>query len=100
MAYPVKVYQSRPGILYEDEEYLVSCGPLKHKVTAFGYRIEEKDRPGRFNVEKAKALGIPPGPIYGHLKRGEWVTLPDGDGVSEVALDFDHGSPGGFGGGG
>ncbi|NEP46387.1 MAG: ribonuclease Z, partial [Okeania sp. SIO2H7] len=86
LAYPVKVYQSRPGILYEDEEYLVSCGPLKHKVTAFGYRIEEKDRPGRFNVEKAKALGIPPGPIYGHLKRGEWVTLPDGRKINGAEL--------------
>jgi ribonuclease Z len=86
LAYPYKVHQSRPGILYEDEEYLVSCGPLKHKVTAFGYRIEEKDRPGRFNVEKAKALGIPPGPIYAHLKRGEWVTLSDGRRINGAEL--------------
>ncbi len=86
LAYPVKVHQSRPGIVYEDEEYVVSCGPLKHKVTAFGYRVEEKDRPGRFNVEKAKALGIPPGPIYGNLKRGEWVTLPDGRKINGAEL--------------
>lgn len=78
LAYPVRVHQVRPGIVYEDEEYAVSCGPLKHRVTAFGYRVEEKDRPGHFQVDKAKALGIPPGPIYGKLKRGEWVTLPDG----------------------
>lgn len=86
LAYPVKVHQSRPGIVYEDEEYVVSCGPLKHKVTAFGYRVEEKDRPGRFNVEKAKALGIPPGPIYANLKRGEWVTLPDGRKINGAEL--------------
>lgn len=86
LAYPVKVHQSRPGIVYEDEEYVVSCRPLKHKVTAFGYRVEEKDRPGRFNVEKAKALGIPPGPIYGNLKRGEWVTLPDGRKINGAEL--------------
>ncbi len=86
LAYPVRVHQSRPGIVYEDEEYLVSCGPLKHRVTAFGYRVEEKDRPGHFNVEKAKALGIPPGPIYGHLKRGEWVTLPDGRKINGAEL--------------
>lgn len=86
LAYPVKVHQTRPGIVYEDEEYVVSSRPLKHKVTAFGYRVEEKDRPGRFNVEKAKALGIPPGPIYGNLKRGEWVTLPDGRKINGAEL--------------
>lgn len=86
LAYPVQVHQSRPGIVYEDEEYVVSCGPLKHRVTAFGYRVEEKDRPGHFNVEKAKALGIPPGPIYGNLKRGEWVTLPDGRKINGAEL--------------
>lgn len=77
-SYPIKVHTIRPGVLYEDEEYTVSCGLLKHRVPAFGYRVTEKDRPGRFKLEKATALGISPGPIYGKLKRGEWVTLPDG----------------------
>ncbi len=78
ISYPVKVYENQPGIIYEDDEYTVSCGYLKHRVTAFGYRVTEKDKPGRFNVEKAKALGIPPGPIYAKLKQGAVVELPDG----------------------
>jgi ribonuclease Z len=78
LSYPVKVHKSWPGIVYEDEEYVVSCGLLKHRVTAFGYRITEKDRPGHFDVEKAKAYGIPSGPIYGQLKQGKIITLPDG----------------------
>jgi ribonuclease Z len=77
-SYPLKVHTVQPGIVYEDDEYIVKCGLLKHRITAFGYRVEEKDRPGRFDVEKAKELGIPSGPIYGQLKRGEQVTLPDG----------------------
>ncbi|HEY9670022.1 MAG TPA: ribonuclease Z [Waterburya sp.] len=77
-SYPVQVHPVQPGIVYEDEEFLISCRPLKHRVQAFGYRVVEKDRPGRFNVAKATALGIPSGPIYGKLKRGETVTLPDG----------------------
>lgn len=77
-AFPYQVHTVQPGLIYEDEDYLVTCGPLKHRVTAFGYRVEEKDRAGRFDVEKAKALGIPSGPIYGKLKRGETVTLEDG----------------------
>jgi len=77
-SYPLRVHTVEPGIVYEDDEYIVKCGLLKHRITAFGYRVEEKDRPGRFDVEKAQELGIPSGPIYGKLKRGEQVTLPDG----------------------
>jgi ribonuclease Z len=74
----IRVHTISPGIVYEDAEYTVSCGPLKHRVPAYGYRIVEKDRPGRFDVERATALGIPPGPLYGKLKKGETVTLADG----------------------
>jgi ribonuclease Z len=77
-SYPVKVHTVKPGVIYEDEEFTVSCGLLHHRITAFGYRVMEKDRVGRFDVEKAKALKIPSGPIYGQLKRGETVTLADG----------------------
>lgn len=77
-SYPVKVHKSHEGVIYEDDEYIVSCAPLKHRVTAFGYRITEKDRPGHFDVEKAKAVGIPSGPLYGQLKQGNTVQLSDG----------------------
>lgn len=77
-SYPVKVHAVRPGVIYEDDEFTVSCGLLHHRITAFGYRIAEKDRTGRFDVEKAKALQIPAGRLYGQLKRGETVTLDDG----------------------
>lgn len=77
-SYPVKVHTIQPGIIFEDEEYQVVCGPLKHRVPAFGYRMIEKDKPGRFDVEKAQKLGIPPGPIYAQLKQGQTVTLADG----------------------
>lgn len=74
----IRFHSIHPGILYEDAEFSVSCNPLKHRIPAYGYRIAESDRPGRFNVEKAKALGIPPGPVYGELKQGKTITLPDG----------------------
>jgi ribonuclease Z len=78
--------ESRPGLLFEDEEFAVSCRQLRHRLTAFGYRVDEKDRAGRFDVERAAALGIPPGPLYGRLKRGETVTLPDGRTVEGASL--------------
>jgi ribonuclease Z len=76
--YPLEVHTVEPGLIFEDDEYTVTCAPLKHRLPAFGYRVTEKDRPGHFDVERARELGIPPGPLYGNLKRGERVTLPDG----------------------
>lgn len=76
--YPIKTHTVHPGVLYEDGEFAVSCARLEHRVTTFGYQVREKDRPGHFNVKKAHTLGVPSGPLYGQLKRGEVVTLPDG----------------------
>ncbi|HEX8494442.1 MAG TPA: ribonuclease Z [Pyrinomonadaceae bacterium] len=85
-SYPLEVHTIEPGMIYEDEELVVSCLPLKHRIPAFGFRVTEKDRPGRFDVERATALGIPAGPLYGRLKRGEQVTLADGRTVNGAEL--------------
>ena len=83
IGYPLQVHRSRPAaetgaLLYEDDELLVRCTPLTHRVPAYAYRVEQKPLAGRFDVAKAKDLGIPPGPIYAQLKRGESVELDDG----------------------
>jgi ribonuclease Z len=76
--YPLEVHEVKEGLVFEDDEYTVTCAQLKHRLQAFGYRVEEKARPGHFDVARAQELGIPPGPLYGKLKRGESVTLADG----------------------
>jgi len=45
---------------------------------AIGFHIVEETRLGRFNPEKARDLGIPEGPLWGKIHKGETVTLPDG----------------------
>jgi ribonuclease Z len=74
----VTVHRTQEGTVYEDEDFVVQAAKLTHRVPAYGYRVVEKDRPGRFRVEQAQAMGIPPGPLYGQLKQGKTVTLPDG----------------------
>lgn len=74
----LQIHTVKPGLIYQDDRFEVYCQLLKHRVPAYGYRIVEKDRPGRFDIEKAKALKIPPGPVYGKLKQGATVTLEDG----------------------
>lgn len=77
-SFPVEVRAVQPGVVHEEEGFTVRCLPLRHRVPTFGYRVEEHDRAGSFNVERARALEIPFGPIYGRLKAGEIVTLDDG----------------------
>lgn len=78
LSHRLKVHVVSPGLVYEDSDFKVLCDRLKHRVPAHGFRVVEKDRPGRFDVEKATALNIPSGPIYGQLKAGKTVKLPDG----------------------
>lgn len=77
-SYATEVHTVSAGKVFEDDEFEVSCRPLAHRIETFGYSVEERDRAGAFDVERARALGIPPGPLYGKLKRGERVMLADG----------------------
>ena len=74
----VENFASQNKILFENNKIEVSCANLKHRLPAYGYRVNEKDKPGIFNIEKAEYLKIPPGPIYSELQQGKKVKLDDG----------------------
>lgn len=76
--YPWQVREIGEGIVFEDEFFVVESKKLDHRIESFGYRIREKDRPGRLLDDRLKAAGVAPGPIYGKIKRGEDVVLEDG----------------------
>lgn len=76
--YEIRFVQTEPGIIYENNDLTVEAVPLLHTKPCFGYVLTEKDRPGEFSVENAKALNIPMGPMWGRLQKGETVTLEDG----------------------
>lgn len=78
LGYAVSVERVTPGTIFEDEYARVVCAPMRHGIESYGYAVIEKDRPGHFDVLKAKDLGIPAGPLYGRLKAGELVRLEDG----------------------
>ena len=85
---PTRSSSSRcaPGEALERDGYRILVFPVHHGVSAVGYALVEDDRPGRFDVEAADALGIPLGPERGALQRGESVTLADGRVVTPDAV--------------
>ena len=74
----VKIAAEQDEDLIKDKDFQVKATPLIHRVPSYAYRVDQKPRPGRFNIEKAKSLKISPGPIYAALKRGERIRLEDG----------------------
>lgn len=80
--FPIEVREwteGAPEEAYVDQELSIRWAPLVHGVPCLGYRLEEHQRPGRFSPERARALGLPAGPLWGALQRGEPVQGPRGE---------------------
>ena len=50
------------------------------------WELSEDERPGQFDVDAARRLGVPEGPAFGELQRGSSVTTPDGSVVGPEAV--------------
>lgn len=76
--FPVELLELRDGDRVSRGSYHVRAVGVDHRVNALGYVLEEETRAGRFDLSRAQELGVPPGPLFGKLQRGESVTLPGG----------------------
>jgi ribonuclease Z len=78
LTFALDLVELRPGDALERDGYLLETFSVEHGVSSLGYALVELPRPGRFDVEVANGLGVPPGPERGALQRGEAVSLADG----------------------
>jgi ribonuclease Z len=67
-----EVVISEPGE-HRGDGWRVAAAALEHSVPCFAYALIEDDRPGAFDVARATALGVQPGPLFGRLQHGETV---------------------------
>lgn len=78
LTYPISIIELTEGIVFEDEQFIVSSKKLDHGIISYGFRIEEKDKPGNLLADKLKEFGIQPGPIYQQIKENDVVKTEDG----------------------
>jgi ribonuclease Z len=76
--YEVELVELDAGAVIGHDGYEIRCFAVEHRTTAYGYALVEEDRPGRFDPDLAKRLGVEEGPSFGSLQRGEPVQGSNG----------------------
>ncbi len=77
--YPLSIVEvDRVGEIGERDGWRIEVQAMVHRVPSFGYSLREHPRRGRFHLERAKALGVPSGPLFRRLQDGASVQLADG----------------------
>jgi ribonuclease Z len=75
LSFPIMISIIDEGKVLDSKYYSMYACKANHSVTAYSYRFEEKDKPGRFNLDKAKELGIPEGHLWNKLQNGESIEF-------------------------
>jgi len=84
--FPVEIQELKPGDAVRRDGYAIETFATEHGGGAIGYALREAERKGRFDPEAARAAGVPEGPFWGKLQRGETVVLPDGRPVGPAGI--------------
>jgi len=84
--FPIEIVEIQVGDRLQRHEYEIVVFETDHRADTVGYALAEHTRLGRFNPERARELGVPEGPLWGRLHKGETVKLDDGRTVSPADL--------------
>lgn len=87
LTFPLTVTDLESGAIVRRKDYEIRAFEVEHrKGAALGYALAEDIRRGRFDPDHARALGIPEGPLWGRVHKGESITLEDGRVVAPSEL--------------
>lgn len=73
LSFPILISTVKEGIVFDSKTYSVYSCKANHSITAYSYLFVEKDKPGRFNIEKARELKIPEGNLWKKLQEGNSI---------------------------
>lgn len=73
--FPIEVVELKDGDIVKFKNFKILAFETDHIIPSLGYALIENERRGKFNRERAEELGIPPGPLYAKLVRGESITI-------------------------
>jgi len=76
--YSVISHEIDEGDILKFEGYCIHVIRVNHGVPSLAYSLVEDKRPGKFDKPKALDLGVPEGPLFSRLQKGETVTLKNG----------------------
>ena len=77
LSFPIIINIIKDEKIFENEKFSIRTCKANHSIVAFSYLFEEKDKPGRFNIEKAKKLGIPEGKLWNKLQNGNEIRIDE-----------------------
>jgi ribonuclease Z len=90
IGYEVDLVELEPGEAIGYPDYLVEPFEVHHRIRAYGYALIEDPRPGRFDPDRARELGVAEGPDFGRLQRGEAVAGSSGEVAPEQVMGSDR----------
>jgi len=77
LSFPVLITAIDETKIVDEKTYSVFACKANHSIPAYSFRFDEKDKPGRFNIDKAKKLGIPEGRFWNQLQSGHEIKIGD-----------------------
>ena len=87
VGFPVDITEVASGQRLQRDGYAIIPFATEHSSEgSMGYTLVEEDRKGRFDPDLARSLGIPEGPLWGKIHKGESVTLDDGRVIAPSVL--------------
>ena len=75
LSFSVMITIVEEGRIFDSKIYSIYACKANHSVITYSYLFEEKDKQGRFNLEKAKALEIPEGKLWNQLQNGMEIKI-------------------------
>jgi ribonuclease Z len=73
VTFPIRLVELEPNDELDRDGYRIAAFDVDHGGPGLGYAVVEEPRPGQFDPDRARELGVRPGPDFGRLQQGEVV---------------------------